>query len=164
MPTYDASNAECRVFTFKDGLLSAIAHDLEIDVERFEVEVAEDGSITASFEVASLRVLDAVVGGQRSPGTLSAKDKTKIEATMLGDVLHVKKHRKVRFESTQVGEASVEGRLELHGRSQKIRLRRTGDEVEVTLHQPDFGIKPFSVMLGTLKVKPGVLVRLRLQG
>lgn len=30
----------------------------------------------------------------------------------------------------------------------------------VTLDQRDFGIKPFSAMLGTLKIKPTVVVRL----
>ncbi len=163
MPTYDASNAECRVFTFKEGLLSAVAHDLEIDVERFEVEVADDGSIVASFDAASLRVLDAVVDGTRAPGKLSARDKKKIDAYILSDVLRTKRHPKVRFESTKVGESSVEGRLELHGRSKQISLRRLGEaEAEVTLHQPDFGIKPFSAMLGTLKIKPGIRVRMRL--
>lgn len=164
MPIYDASNAECRIFTFKTGLLSAIAHDLEIDVERFEIEVAEDGSIEASFDATSLRVLDAVVDGRPSPGTISAKDKKKIEANIVGDVLHPKKHPRVRFVSTEVGESKVRGRLELHGRSEEITLVRTGeDEAEVTLHQPDFGIEPFSAMLGTLRIKPDIRIRLRLR-
>ena len=30
---------------------------------------------------------------------------------------------------------------------------------EITLKQPDFGIKPFRTALGTLKVKPEVIVR-----
>ena len=29
----------------------------------------------------------------------------------------------------------------------------------VRLHQPDFGIKPYSALLGTLKIKPEVTVR-----
>lgn len=163
MPTYDASSAECRVFTFKEGLLSAVAHDLELDVGRFEIEVSEDGSITANFDAASLRVVGAVVGGRSSPGTISAKDKAKIEANILSDVLHPGKHPKIRFESTEVGETSIRGRLELNGRARDISLRRDGDEVKVTLHQPDFGVKPFSAMFGTLKIKPDLEVRLRLR-
>lgn len=162
MPTYDASNAECRVFTYKEGLLSAVAHDLEIDVARFEVEIADDASITASFDPTSLRVVDSIVDGRRVPGSLNAKDRAKIEANILSDVLHPKKHPTIRFESTEVTEASIRGRLELHGRSRVIALRRTGDEAEVTLDQTDFGIKPFTAMLGTLKIKPAVRVRLRL--
>ncbi|MEZ4248058.1 MAG: hypothetical protein R3B99_07445 [Polyangiales bacterium] len=39
MSTFDATRAECSVFTYKDGLLSKIAHDLRVKVERFEVKV-----------------------------------------------------------------------------------------------------------------------------
>ena len=53
---------------------------------------------------------------------------------------------------------------ELHGRSREITLKRTGDdEAEVTLHQPDYGIKPYSAMFGALKIKPDIRVRLRLR-
>jgi hypothetical protein len=31
--------------------------------------------------------------------------------------------------------------------------------VELKLHQPDFGIKPFSAALGALRVKPDVMIR-----
>jgi len=163
MPTYDASNAECRVFTYKEGLLSAVAHDLEIDVARFEVQVADDASITASFDPTSLRVVDPIVGGRRSPDALGAKDRAKIEANIRSTVLHPERHPTIRFESTEVTETSIRGRLELHGRSRPITLRRSGDEAEVTLDQADFGIKPFTAMLGTMKIKPEVRVRLRLR-
>ena len=162
MPTYDALSAECRVFTYKEGLLSAVAHDLEIDVARFAIEVADDASIRATFDPTSLRVVDPIVDGRRAPGALSAKDRSKIEAYIHSEVLHPNEHPTIRFVSTQVDETSIRGRLELHGRSRPITLRRSGDEVEVTLHQADFGIKPFTALLGTLKIKPDVRVRLRL--
>jgi hypothetical protein len=31
---------------------------------------------------------------------------------------------------------------------------------ELRIHQPAFGIKPYSAMLGTLKIKPDVVVRI----
>jgi len=162
MPTYDATNAECRVFTFKEGLLSAVAHDLELDVGRFEVEVAGDGSIRASFDPTSLGVVHALSNGAPAPDALSRRDRAKIDANIAKDVLHPKRHPSIRFESTEVTDEQVRGRLELHGRTRDITLDRRGDEVEATLHQPDFGIAPFSAMLGTLKIKPDVRVRLRL--
>ena len=161
MTTYDQSNAECRVFTFKEGLLSAVAHDLELDVSSFEVQVSDDGSsIQASFDARSLRVLHAMDHGRPSSGTISARDKKKIEGNIVDTVLHAKKHPKITFVSTDVSEGSVVGRLDLHGRSREVRLARDGNSVSVTLHQPDFGIKPFSAMLGTLKIKPSVEVKL----
>ena len=38
MPRSTQDDARCTVYTFKEGLLSAIAHDLEIAVERFSIE------------------------------------------------------------------------------------------------------------------------------
>jgi hypothetical protein len=45
-----------------------------------------------------------------------------------------------------------------------VPVHKEGDDVvgEVTLHQPDYGIKPYSAMLGTLKIRPDVKVRIRL--
>lgn len=168
MPRFDATQAECRVFTFKEGLLSAVAHDLELEVRSFEVEVDERG-IRARFDPSSIQVVDAVVDGRRSPGTLSDKDKAKIHSNIVSDVLSVKRHPDVRFESTEVTEKdsgwTVRGRLELAGRTKELVIdaRREGDHAvaEVVLHQPDFGIKPFTAMLGTLKIKPDVRVRIR---
>lgn len=164
MPTYDQSSAECRVFTYKDGLLSAVAHDLEIDVTKFEVELSEDGTeVTATFDPRSLRVLDAVVDGRRSPGTLSDRDKRKIESNIVDDVLHAKKHPQIRFTSSDVHEREIAGQLELHGATRSVRLTRDVDTAMTRLHQPDFGIKPYTAMLGALKIKPDVEVRLTIR-
>jgi hypothetical protein len=40
-------------------------------------------------------------------------------------------------------------------------VRADGDRwvTDLKLHQPDFGIKPFSAALGALKVKPDVIIR-----
>ena len=165
MPKYDAATAECRVFTFKEGLLSAVAHDLEIEVTRFTIDVTEDGSaVKGVFDATSLRVIDAMANGRRNPGALSDKDKRKIEGNIVSEVLSAKKHPEVRFESTEVTDTLVRGRLAIGGRSRDVRLTREGDTARVTLHQPDFGIKPYSAMLGTLKIKPEVEVRVTLRG
>ena len=45
---FDQSSALCYVFTYKEGLLSGLGHDLRITVASFAVDVAEDaGSIRA---------------------------------------------------------------------------------------------------------------------
>ena len=53
MARYDASNAKVQVFTFKDGLLSAMAHDLKLEVTRFEL----DSEGVSTFDAGSLRVV-----------------------------------------------------------------------------------------------------------
>ncbi|HJL17818.1 MAG TPA: YceI family protein [Sandaracinaceae bacterium LLY-WYZ-13_1] len=171
MPRHDAETADCRVFTYKEGLLSAVAHDLELRVGSFEVELSDDrASVTATFEPRSIRVVDAIVEGRRSPGTLSEKDKAKIESNIVTEVIPVKQHADVRFTSSEIREVDagweIRGTLELAGHERELTIpvhREEGRAVgEVTLHQPDFGIKPYSAMLGALKIQPDIKIRIEL--
>jgi energy-converting hydrogenase A subunit M len=168
VPHFDAATAECTVLTYKEGLLSAVAHDLEIAVTRFDVDVEDGGkALSARFDASSLRVLHAMADGKPREGALSDADKRKIENSIVADVLDAGKHPEIRFVAADVtpeGEGfRVRGELTLHGRTRAIAFvaRRLGDRLvaEVQLHQPDFGIRPYSAMLGTLKVKPDVTVR-----
>jgi hypothetical protein len=168
VPHFDQNSAECFVFTYKEGLLSVVAHDLQIRVTRFEVDVDDaTHAIAARFDARSLAVVAAVRDGVPSPGTLGDADKRKIEQSIVDDVLGAKRHPEVRFTSTAVAPEGdgfcVVGELALHGHTRPLTLhaRRHGERlaVEASLHQPDFGIRPYSAMLGTLKVKPDVTVR-----
>jgi len=165
---FDASSAECLVLTYKEGLLSAIAHDLEIRVSRFEVDVdPETLAVQARFDAASLQVVGALHDGAVQPGALGDADKQKIEHNITADVLHTADHPSILFVSTSVTPEGdgfrIAATLTLHGRSRPLTLlaHPVGDRMvaEVRLHQPDFGIKPYSAMLGTLKIKPDVTVR-----
>ena len=168
---YSAANAKVRVFTFKEGLLSAVAHDLEIDVPVFNIDV--DGeTVRATFFARSLRVLHAIEANAPKPNALSARDKKTIESNIAGDVLQSARYPEIRFEGTAKRsetsevEALIEGTLSIAGRSRMVRIeaRLEGDtwRAETSLHQPDFGIKPYSAMLGALKIKPAVRVTLSL--
>jgi hypothetical protein len=167
---YDEQGATASVFTYKEGLLSAVAHDLALRVSRFSIDVDGADAVRARFEPRSLRVLHAMSGGAPSPGTLSESDKNKIEANLVDDVLEPKRFPEITFTSTSVrpdGEGFlIEGRLTLHGHTEVVRLsaRRVGGElvVEHRLHQPTYGIKPYSAMFGALRVQPDVLVRVSL--
>jgi polyisoprenoid-binding protein YceI len=162
-------DASCQIFTFKEGLLSRIAHDLEIRVEKLSVTIDEDAArVEASFDARTLRVVRALDGGREKTGALSADDRAKIEKTIQREVLETSRHPEIRFRSTRVtrdgDRATVEGELTLHGVTRRITLaaRVDGDAwtTEVELHQPDFGITPYTAALGTLRVKPSVRVRL----
>lgn len=162
----DASSAECLVFTEKEGLLSSVAHDLKIRVTEFSL--AWDGTtLTARFDPRSLRVVDAIVNGREDPSALSDRDKKKIEKSIIADVLHARKHRRIEFVSRDVVPEGkgyrIDGELTLHGVTRPIRakanLRGGRWTTQVFIDQPDYGIEPFRAMLGTLKVKPRVRVR-----
>ena len=166
MRTFDASVAECHVFTFKDGLLSKIAHDLRVKVERLEVRVEGD-RVEATFDPKSLRVVCARKDGHDAHGTLSSGDRSKIESNIQKDVLETSRHPEVRFSGTaQIDgdRVTVSGQLTLHGTTRSITVqgRREGTRWvgRTRLHQPDFGITPYSAMLGTLKIQPDVEIEI----
>ena len=169
MARFDAYNSECLLFSYKDGLLARLAHDLKLQVERFSIEVDDETrQIRATFDPSSIQVVCAQVEGRDDPSTLSASDKKKIYDNVVKDVLRVRKFPDIRFESTNVVERgegfAVEGALQMHGQSRTLQASvRAADGrwvTEVQLHQPDFGIKPYTAALGALKVKPDVMVRL----
>lgn len=165
--THDATTAQCHVFTLKEGMLSAIAHDLRLSVGHFTVRIEDDQSIEARFEARSLRVDCAMKQGHEDFDALRSSQKREIEDNVARSVLHARRHPEIVFRSTRVtGEGSqreIEGMLVLHGTERHVRTTamRQDDRwvAEVRLHQPDFGIEPYSAMLGTLKIQPAVRVR-----
>lgn len=178
MPTLDASSVECHVLTFKEGALSALAHDLELKVSRLSVELEATGDaaykLVARAAADSLVVLHAMKDG-RPTNQLSASDRRKIEKTITSDVLDVRRHPEIRYEATATplstgddsGDAfALSGELTLQGKRRPLattaRLHQGRMRVEVTLHQPDFGIQPYSALLGALKLRPEVTVRISL--
>lgn len=167
MPTYGPRDAEVLVFTFKHGLLSAVAHDLKLRATSFEVEVDEEHRrVRAKFDPASLRVVAAMRDGNENPSALSAHDRGVIEANIRDAVLHPSRFKELRFESTAITGDAITGELTLHGVTRKVsgRWRETpeGRVAEFELHQPDFGVAPFKAMMGTLKIQPAVKVRVLL--
>jgi hypothetical protein len=167
MTTYDASTAECCVFTFKEGLLSPMAHDLRLRVTRFELEVGT--VVMATFDATSLVVDAPLKGGQENPGALTAADKTKIASQIRDDVLHASRHPQITFRSRAFtarpdGGYDLQGELTLHGVTRSLvtqtQLVDGRQQLELRLHQPDYGITPYRAMLGTLKIQPDVVVRI----
>ena len=68
MARFDAYNSECLVFSFKDGLLARLAHDLKLQVERFSIEVDDSTrQIKATFYPSSIQVACAQVDGRDDP-------------------------------------------------------------------------------------------------
>jgi polyisoprenoid-binding protein YceI len=164
--TFRSDEAECLVFTFKEGLLSAVAHDLKLRLTSFSIEVDGD-RVKATFAAASIEVVTARKDGVDVPGAVSDSDKKTIAENARDDVLATRKHPTISFASTKVeasGDAHrVEGQLTLHGATRPVAFttKIEGDReiAEVTLHQPDWGITPYKAMLGTLRIQPDVRVR-----
>ncbi|MBL8914215.1 MAG: YceI family protein [Archangium sp.] len=164
MPRYDASQAELLVFTFKEGILSAMAHDLKLRATTLELETTET-SVKLKVDASSLRVVSPMKDGAENPSALPRMLYAEIEKNTAGDVLNAKKFPAITFESTALSETQVIGKLTLHGTTRELTGKRTAkNTAEFSFDQRDFGIKPYSAMLGTLKVKPEVTIRVTIPG
>lgn len=168
MARYDASTAEVSVLSFKDGMLAKLAHDLKMKVGTFTIDVDDATKrITATLDARSVKVVCRRKDGRDEPGGLSSFEIGQIDGNIQNDVLEGKKHPDIKFASTSVepkGEGfTVRGDLTLHGKTKSISadVKKEGGRyvTEVRLHQPDFGIKPYSAALGALKVQADVIVQ-----
>lgn len=168
---YTPRDSSCLVYTFKDGLLSSMAHDLELEMARYEIAVDEERQIVeAVFDPASIRVVTALKDGLPSRGLLGESYFEKIARNARRDVLEVTKYQHIRFRSTDIDldedQAKISGELELHGTKRIIDFLawREDDDwlTSVTLDQRDFNIRPYSALMGALKIQPKVQIRVRI--
>lgn len=158
-------NATLRVKTYRAGVASKAGHDLVIDVTRWEATfaVAEDpaqSSVELSADPRSLEVKEGLHGVK----PLSDKDRADIHKSIDGKVLG---GQPIAFRSTAVEPAeggahlSVSGDLDLAGTTRPVSFElRVGPDGQLSgsaeLQQSDWGIKPYSAMMGALKVRDNV--------
>jgi YceI-like domain len=166
----DAKNAELLVYSFKEGVLSAMAHDLKLRVESFRIDVKEQGAVDASFDPRSLRVVCARKDGVDTPHALPHVLFGEVESNIEKKVLKPKRFSSITFTAARSDDSGAVGTLTLCGVSREVRVARAreknerGHEVFVCrarVDQREFGIEPFSAAFGTLKVKPHVEIELR---
>lgn len=156
--------ATIQVFTFKDGLLARLAHDLRLSLRRYEVR-REGAAITGTFWPGSL-VVDGSVGkgGAVDADAFSAGDRGKI-GDNLAEVLKVGQHPEVRLVGTIAG-STITGTLTLAGETRPIRVEvlRGGGRLrgEVTLTPSQWGIAPYRALAGAIKLQDRVVVRVDL--
>jgi polyisoprenoid-binding protein YceI len=166
--TFGPDEATCEVLTFREGVLSPIAHDLLLRATAFHIAVDPVApAVSAEIDAGSLRVVTAMRDGRPLPGALRPADAKEIEATIAREVLRASRFSVVRFASAGASQTEagydVRGQLTLAGTTRDVSLlvRRDAGRLgtEVRLHQPDYGIRPYRAMLGALRVKPDVVVR-----
>lgn len=169
MLTYDQSAAECLIYSYKEGLLARLAHDLKLRVQRLEVRIDPSApAVEAELDTRSVEVQGFRRDGVDDPRPIGAADRSQIEKNLHLDVLASAHFPQARFVSTSIAASAdgftVRGTLTLHGRSGEISapVRRAGNRylATVTLRPSQFGIKPYSAALGALKVRDEVTVTL----
>ena len=151
---------QIRIFTFKEGLLSSVAHDLELELSDFSVQF-NGGDVRAVFNLLSVSVLGAVVNRRLSTNTLSKSDREKIERTINREVLSTARHPKAEL-SGELRDGLFRGTLRLNGQTANVdgpvqtENARASGHVEMKPSQ--WGIKPYSALFGALRLQDRVRI------
>ncbi len=171
---FGPAHGQLTISTGTAGPAARAGHDLTIAATSWQatLNVAEpvaDSEIALWVDPGSLRVL----AGHGGASPLSEDDKLGISTTIrqeiLGDEL-------IRFQSARVAERAdagaleVDGVLELGGVSRELRAEvlLLGEpdaagppgrlRAHITLLQSDYGIKPYTILFGALKVADEVTI------
>lgn len=155
------------LFTHRDGVLATVGHDLRLRAMRSTLTVdLAAGTLDARIDAASISVVCAREGDRDAPGLLSEPDRRKIDRALHDEVLRVQRHPAVRVRARFARDGdrvTLDGTLTITAVERPLRAvaRRDGACwcVEHTVDQCDFGITPFSALLGALKVRRDVTVR-----
>lgn len=152
------------VFTYKEGLLSAMAHDLRLTLERFEVEIdPETQTVAGRFWPSSLRIDGAVKEGQLDANGLSERDRRDIHNNITDKVLRTDHHPEVRFRGKLAIDAAIgriDGVLTLNGQEGPlaVTLRRDAGRYrgEAEFAPSRWGVAPFKALMGAIKLQDRV--------
>ena len=153
------------VYTFKEGILSSIAHDLRLSLERFEVK-QEGNQVQGTFWPESLKVDGAMRNEQLQEKALNFLERKQIQRTIRKEVLQTKRFPTARFLGI-ISPEGLKGELTMMGqqRSVKIAVEERGHTVcgSVQLEPSRWGIAPYSAFLGTLKLQDRIRIEFRLE-
>jgi hypothetical protein len=158
-------HAVVHVYTYRDGLLAKLAHDLRLTVGAFEI-VVDRGDVRAWFDPGSLTVDGVAHGEQVDSAAPSPEDKRKIEASLRREVLQVEQFPRIELTGRLLLDTTrgvVDARLRLHGQEQALRIpflaADGGLTADVTFAPSQFGIKPYKAIGGAIRTADRLRVR-----
>ncbi|TRW86151.1 YceI family protein [Mycolicibacterium sp. 018/SC-01/001] len=171
--TLDPSHGELQITTGVTGPASAMGHRLTIAMTAWRATVTWEGdepaAVDLTVDVDSLEVLRGD-GGVKG---LSGVEKALARSNAL-KTLDAKRFPQIRFMADHIvtaidGGYQLNGSLEIHGttqpRSVDLRVADQGSAwrmtCDVAVSHADFGLKPYSLMMGAVKVADVVTVSFR---
>lgn len=180
----DAGQSEVVVQVFKGGVASSLAHDHVIKATQLSGKISFDAAdvgasaVSVDVRTQALKADDPNLRKQYKLPPMPDSDKEQVETNMKGEEqLEVNKFPAMSFHSKKVtpadgGRITVQGELTLHGVTRPVSFPATvkveGSTVVGTvtlkLKQSDYGIQPFSAMLGAIKNQDEVILNLKLVG
>lgn len=165
----DGSDGDLLIQTGVAGPAAAVGHRLTIAMHDWRATARWDSGepvdADLTVDVGSLRV----VRGEGGVTPLSGPEKVVVRRNALGS-LNARKYTRIMFSANIIDKTPdgyrLTGELTIHGttRSQVVDVR-TDDQgdgwrlsSETVVRQSDFGIKPYSQLLGAVKVADDVTV------
>jgi polyisoprenoid-binding protein YceI len=167
--TLDASDGELIVRTGVTGRAARMGHRLTIAMKHWQATVnwtdSEPTGAQLIVDVDSLEVLS----GEGGVKGLSGPEKALVRSNALG-ALDAGRFPRICFDAGTIQKIDsgyrLIGTLEIHGKTRNREIDLRTDDLgdswrlssEATVRQTDFGIKPYSLLMGSVKVADEVTV------
>jgi polyisoprenoid-binding protein YceI len=167
--TLDVSDGELLVRTGVKGRAARMGHRLTIAMTRWQATVSWAGAEPVSAELAVETDSFEVLRGQGGVKALSGPEKTVVRSNALKS-LNASRFPEIRFSADIIKKTDdgyrLTGNLQIRGKSREqvidLRTEDLGDSwrmsAESSVRQSDYGIKPYSLLMGSVQVADDVMV------
>ena len=167
--TLDASDGELLVRTGVAGRAARMGHRLTIAMRRWQAMVCWAGDQPATAEFAVETDSFEVLRGEGGVKGLSGPEKALVRSNALRS-LNAVRFPEIRFTADVIDKTDdgyrLGGTLQIRGQSREqvidLRTDDLGDSwrmsAESTVRQSDYGIKPYSLLMGSVQVADDVTV------
>jgi polyisoprenoid-binding protein YceI len=165
----DASDGELLIRTGVKGRAARMGHRLTIVMTRWQATVSWAGAEPAAAELAVETDSFDVLRGEGGVKGLSGPEKTLVRSNALKS-LDTGRFPEIRFTAETIDKTDdgyrLTGKLHIRGKSRQhvidLRTEDLGDSwrmsAESSVRQSDYGVKPYSLLMGSVQVADDVTV------
>jgi polyisoprenoid-binding protein YceI len=163
--TFDNGRDTLQVLTGVDGIAARMGHRLTLAVESWHAELSWDGDRPSRLALTADVASFVVESGEGGVTPLTSAERAVARSNALKS-LNVKRFPQIRYSADSVDATDsgyrLTGQLDIHGRRRDhvVDVTLADDQVACRseVRQSDFGIKPYSLMMGSLRVADAVTV------
>ncbi len=167
--TLDASDGELVIRTGVEGRGARMGHRLTIAMTRWQATVNWDGGEPVAAELVVEADSFEVLRGEGGVKGLSGPEKGLVKSNAMKS-MDAARYPEILFDATVIDKTDdgyrLTGTLQIHGKSRDhvidLRTEDLGDSwrmsAESRVRQSDYGIKPYSLFMGSLRVADEVSI------
>jgi polyisoprenoid-binding protein YceI len=167
--TLDASDGELLIRTGVTGRAARMGHRLTIAMKRWQATVGWAGAEPVSAELVVEVDSFEVLRGEGGVKGLSGPEKALVKSNALRS-LNAGRYPEIRFTADTVDKTDegyrLTGKLHIRGKSREhvieLRTEDLGEawqmSAESGVHQTDYGVKPYSLLMGSVRVADEISV------